>query len=908
MIVSTGGTIRGKINPISAVIRQEINGEYSCQVSIALSDNLAEYFVADAIVYLDDANGTTQQFRLERPERTLDTLTAFGWHITYDLAQDMIVSKKYTTAAGSTVWADLLQAGIQETRFTGAADSSDTNSLTIVRQSVLSALIGSQDNSYLSRWGGEIDRDNFTVSMKTQLGENRNYRVIYRKNLTGIHVTVDNSTVVNRIVPTYLNASDAATQLPEVYIDSANIADTAVPHARHIHYSDIRVGATVDEAIPYPTTASAEAEVRARVAALYASGIDVPLLTVEIGFVQLRNTLEYADYAALEEVQLGDTIGAEYEDYSWTSRVVAYEWDAALSRYNNITLGNVRPSASDMSNRIVDAATIAANAALADRASELTGAIATAQTTADGKNTVYYSSTEPTGGTYIENDIWFDTDNSNKMYLHDGSAWVAVQFGENAIADLAITNAKIADATIQAAKIGTVDAGSITAGTVDAARIAASSITFDKLASAAVTSITDTIDLGGRNLLKDSDKDVTNSNYSLTSYTWANVSDMVPGEQYTITIEGTLPAGLSWYLNLYAQNPTAYPAWAYLYDSDKVSANKWVKTVTMPSLAVGQSFTGQTSLYQFPLGGGQTVSATRIKIERGNKATDWTPAPEDKLSEGVSYAGVEIDATNGFVSTATIGGNTIKTKANATEGFSIFKGASKIFGVDTDGNLFSSRLSNAETPTAWSIVGEITQGGTTRRGIFGYNSSYSSSDPGFMFLVPSYGGMTGLVQNGETIAFSDAYTSPSVVSNHYLLSLGEANGCGSLLFGAYDGAGSYEAGMDLHYNDLSGFWEFTLDVGDTPLTINDAGFRYDGEPVWYQGNIDFATGTGTSSSSAGGDTTVSFGKTFSSTPVVCANTTGANSYTCRIKSVSTTGFVLVVSGASIGFNYIAVLA
>ena len=196
-----------------------------------------------------------------------------------------------------------------------------------------------------------------------------------------------------------------------------------------------------------------------------------------------------------------------------------------------------------------------------------------------------------------------------------------------------------------------------------------------------------------------------------------------------------------------------------------------------------------------------SVALNEIMLEKGNKASDWTPAPEDKLSEGVSYAGIVINATNGFVSTATIGGNTIQTKANATDGFSIYKGANKIFGVDTDGNLFSSRLSNAETPTAWSIVGEITQGGTTRRGIFGYNSAYSSSAPGFMFLVPSYGGMTALVQNGETIAFSDAYTSPSVVSNHYLLSLGEANGYGSFLFGAYDGAGTYKAGMDLHYKE-----------------------------------------------------------------------------------------------------------
>ena len=77
MLISDG-TIRGKIEPISAVIRQEINGEYSCDVEIALSDNLAEYFDIDAVIYLDDADGKVQQFRLERPEKTLDSLRAFG--------------------------------------------------------------------------------------------------------------------------------------------------------------------------------------------------------------------------------------------------------------------------------------------------------------------------------------------------------------------------------------------------------------------------------------------------------------------------------------------------------------------------------------------------------------------------------------------------------------------------------------------------------------------------------------------------------------------------------------------------------------------------------------------------------------------------------------------------------------
>ena len=164
---------------------------------------------------------------------------------------------------------------------------------------------------------------------------------------------------------------------------------------------------------------------------------------------------------------------------------------------------------------------------------------------------------------------------------------------------------------------------------------------------------------------------------------------------------------------MYIHRRNRIPNVGHVYDYDKVSANKWDKTVTMPSLAVGQSFTGRTSLYQFPLGGGQSVSVTRIKIEKGNKATDWTPAPEDKLSEGVSYAGVVINATNGFVSTATIDSQTITTKSNSTEGFSIYNGTDKVFGVDTDGALFASRIAYIDNPERYyGIIGDFPGAGT----------------------------------------------------------------------------------------------------------------------------------------------------------------------------------------------------
>lgn len=112
-----------------------------------------------------------------------------------------------------------------------------------------------------------------------------------------------------------------------------------------------------------------------------------------------------------------------------------------------------------------------------------------ALTSANGKNKVYHQATEPSGGTYIEGDTWFDSDDGYKMYTWNGSSWIAEQLGENALADLSITNAKIANGTIDNAKIATLDAGKITTGTLDAQRIAANSLTLGMLSSSIQTSL-----------------------------------------------------------------------------------------------------------------------------------------------------------------------------------------------------------------------------------------------------------------------------------------------------------------------------------------------------------------------------------------------------------------------------------
>ena len=140
----------------------------------------------------------------------------------------------------------------------------------------------------------------------------------------------------------------------------------------------------------------------------------------------------------------------------------------------NITLGSIDETLFDANFR--------------QKITDIEGGIEEAQTSADGKNNVWYRPTtnEPTGP-HIVGDTWFVTNQNNKIMQWSGTAWVDVLLGSLALSDSAITTAKIGDAQITNAKIANLDAAKITTGTLSADRIAANAITTAKIATGAVT-------------------------------------------------------------------------------------------------------------------------------------------------------------------------------------------------------------------------------------------------------------------------------------------------------------------------------------------------------------------------------------------------------------------------------------
>ena len=133
------------------------------------------------------------------------------------------------------------------------------------------------------------------------------------------------------------------------------------------------------------------------------------------------------------------------------------------------------------------------------------------------------------------------------------------------------------------------------------------------------------IQIGGRNLLKKSGKVVTGEEYLLATY--QVTEDINLNERISLSVEGDFAEGC--YPMLFASGGDGN------YGVIQIGANVWKNTM-------GKKITKNQDLYLFIIGndnGNKINTIRRIKLERGDKVTDWTPAPEDILDTTINIGG-----------------------------------------------------------------------------------------------------------------------------------------------------------------------------------------------------------------------------------------------------------------------------
>ena len=178
-----------------------------------------------------------QLFRIKHVVKTLSDITVYAEHIFFDLQNNFIEDTNIVEKNGLLAINQLLNNTSYKHHFIGTSDITTKSNSRMVRKNVVSALIGSDENSFINRWGGELDMDWFTFEINKKIGRDNGYTISYGKNLTGLNAKFDMTNVVTRIRPVGFDGIELS---GNKYVDSPLINNYAMPIIREYSYENVK--------------------------------------------------------------------------------------------------------------------------------------------------------------------------------------------------------------------------------------------------------------------------------------------------------------------------------------------------------------------------------------------------------------------------------------------------------------------------------------------------------------------------------------------------------------------------------------------------------------------------------------------------------------------------------------------
>ena len=338
----------GALMPISCQIAEDINGQYELYMEHPVDENGKwEHLVNDRIIKAPTHDGE-QLFRIYSAITNPITgrIDVNARHVFYDLLDNLIEDTRPTVKDGEEAGEAILDGCQYETPFSFTSDIEDVSTAYYIRVNPVQAFIGSAlDQSFINRWGGEIRRNNYAISINERRGSDKGIRIAYGKNLTGLQATEDISSVYTRIMPTAVDASNVVFYTDAKYYDSDLIGNYAHPKIGVLN-TGIRVGMSINGVVEYETEADAKTSMAAMAAAAFEEGADKPKLTINVSFIRWQDTDEYKAYKDLYALELGDDVTVDYTPLSLTYdlRVTSIVWDAVLNKAIALTLGDTAPN------------------------------------------------------------------------------------------------------------------------------------------------------------------------------------------------------------------------------------------------------------------------------------------------------------------------------------------------------------------------------------------------------------------------------------------------------------------------------------------------------------------------------------------------------------------------------------
>ena len=181
------------LQPLIAIVRKEDNGDYY----LDLRDKAANFdlYRKGRIISVDTPWGK-QGFRVDNPKLNGSKVDVKAPHVFYD-SNNYIIADAYVVNQGANYALQHLNNATDiPSPFTTISDVTAVWSLRSVRDSLYEAVY-----KVIERWGGHLERNNWSIGLRDTIGEDRGVTVAYAKNIRGFVISEKWDDVTTKLLP-----------------------------------------------------------------------------------------------------------------------------------------------------------------------------------------------------------------------------------------------------------------------------------------------------------------------------------------------------------------------------------------------------------------------------------------------------------------------------------------------------------------------------------------------------------------------------------------------------------------------------------------------------------------------------------------------------------------------------------
>lgn len=320
-------------------VTEQANGKYEVEIEHPLISRFANYFENG---YQIKAKPNDQEeyhiFEIKNTYKDTigNTILIYGQSRTYKLGNREVQHVAIDSKNGAEAMAAIENGMDEPSDVKLFSDIQTTSSTVFEARNVLGCIAGEQ-GSMLQYWGGEIKREPFKLSLLRRRGRDNVGTVRYGKDLIGLKVKFDWSSIVTKVLPyadlqnsddgttkrIYGNAvlSDLATNYPDVY-------------SKHIQFTE-------EQGVKDLASLN-------RVAANYFksinSGSDKPKISIELEVQKLTDSEEAKEFAKIRNYGLFDTFSVYHKlyDIHIETKINSVVYDSLTEKNKKIYAGDAQ--------------------------------------------------------------------------------------------------------------------------------------------------------------------------------------------------------------------------------------------------------------------------------------------------------------------------------------------------------------------------------------------------------------------------------------------------------------------------------------------------------------------------------------------------------------------------------------